>query len=81
MDADDISLPDRIKIQVDFMQTNPDIHLVGTAIETFGENRERKILIYPLQDALIKFNLLFYCCFAHPTMMMRVSIIDELKYS
>jgi hypothetical protein len=32
MDADDISLPDRIQIQVDFMQLNENVDVCGTAL-------------------------------------------------
>ena len=37
MDADDISLPDRFKIQMDFLLNNPDVGVCGTQIKTFGE--------------------------------------------
>ena len=39
MDADDISLPDRIQIQVDFMQLNENVDVCGTALQIFGEDK------------------------------------------
>src|SRR5437870_2747896 len=36
MDADDISLPNRLKGQVRFMEKNEDIGIVGSRVESFG---------------------------------------------
>lgn len=36
MDADDISLPNRLEVQVDFMENNPDVALVGSQIQVIG---------------------------------------------
>lgn len=40
MDGDDVSLPHRLSIQVAFLQSNPDIDVVGGLVETFrdGDN-------------------------------------------
>jgi hypothetical protein len=32
---------------------------------------------YPIRNELIKFNMLFYCCFAHPTIMFRSETIGK----
>lgn len=49
MDADDISMPDRIEKQLDFMKKNPNIDICGTYIEEFGDGIEySKIVTYPL---------------------------------
>src|ERR1017187_7276972 len=37
MDADDISFPDRIEKQVNYMETNPAIALCGTWFSSFGD--------------------------------------------
>ena len=36
MDADDISVPDRLEAQLDFLQRHPDIGVVGTQFQYFG---------------------------------------------
>src|ERR1035437_2986482 len=38
LDADDISLPHRFKTQVDFLETHPDIAVVGSAAELIDEH-------------------------------------------
>jgi len=45
MDADDISLPNRLKLQFDFMNKNKDIDVVGTNIVEFGNelNYHKKV--------------------------------------
>lgn len=63
------------------MQFNPSIDVCGTAIEIFGENRQSKIINYPSENSLVKFNMLFYCCFAHPTIMMRKEFCSSIVYN
>jgi glycosyltransferase involved in cell wall biosynthesis len=49
MDADDISRPERVKKQIDFLETNKNIDIVGTYIEEFGDGIEyNKVVKYPL---------------------------------
>ncbi len=40
MDADDISLPTRIEMQVNFMETNPEIDIIGGNAFIFGDRKE-----------------------------------------
>lgn len=49
MDADDISMPERIGKQVEYLQTHPEIDVVGGAIEEIDENGESrgKTIVYP----------------------------------
>ena len=50
MDADDIMVPNRIELQYQFMQRNPDIDIVGGFIEEFGDGfAYRKTVRYPLK--------------------------------
>lgn len=81
MDQDDISLPDRLQKQVEFMDKNPEIGICGSFIEKFGA--ETGIGKYPLINDLIKINLLFYSALAHPTVMFRNSLLRKynLKYN
>jgi glycosyltransferase involved in cell wall biosynthesis len=78
MDADDISLPNRLKIQLDFLEKNSDIGMCGAYIEAFSDtvNTTWK---YPLESEKIKAELLFTCVFAHPVVMFRKNIFLENK--
>ena len=78
MDSDDISLPERFAKQVTYMDTNPECGVLGTAIQLFGRLNN---IVRNIENVKI-FNLLSGHFVAHPTVMMRKSIIDKynLKY-
>ena len=74
MDADDIAGPNRLAIQVKYLDEHPDIDICGLKVEMFGEHTwDWKVYSNPkyLQCAT-----LFYTPFVHPTIMMRS---DSLK--
>jgi hypothetical protein len=78
MDADDLSVPERIDTQVNFLQQNPAIDITGSSVLIFQDDCSvftGKILSMPTLDQLIKFNMLFYCCLQHPTLMFRAKSI------
>ena len=79
MDADDISLPNRIDKQVKFMQEHESIGICGTAVRVFGENTREHIWKLTRSDKCIKAELLFSSALAHPTVMMRKSLIDQYQ--
>ena len=70
MDADDISLPDRLLKQVEFFTKNEGYILVGSAVNFINENNVITGRSIPyLSDFSIKYNLKFGCTIAHPTVM------------
>ena len=69
LDADDISLPARFQMQVDYMDNNPDVGVCGTWQEHFGD--ETWIHAPPVDDELCKAYLLFWCHMCHSTVMLR----------
>lgn len=82
MDADDISLPQRFQQQVAFMDEHPEIGICGTFAIAFHDKREISWQ-WPCHPDDIKVKLLFECCLAHPTVMMRKDLLDRfnLKYN
>lgn len=78
MDQDDISLPDRIEKQVNFMESNQHIGICGTWVEIFGESNSG-FLRHPVSAASIKAHLFFDSFLAHPTVMMRRKTLDSHK--
>jgi hypothetical protein len=81
MDADDISLPYRLQTQYDFMIMNPEVSVSGSSVELIKpDGSHSSILTYPTHDSMIKFNMLFYCCFAHPTIIMRKDFAQRITY-
>ena len=81
MDGDDISFPDRLAKQVHYMETHPEIGILGTWIEYIGENGERYGQWHtPTQPVLIGWSLIFGTCLAHPTVIMRSDVLESLQY-
>lgn len=83
MDADDISLPQRFEKQIEVMKQNPEIVVCGTYINYFGTSKGRFSRSQPKCDNdEIKKSLLIRSAFAHPTVMIRSSILKKngLKY-
>jgi glycosyltransferase involved in cell wall biosynthesis len=75
MDADDYSYPKRFALQINYLEKNPQVGLAGTWIKTTG--RSHRIVRYPRHSSSIKILLNFYCTFAHPTVMMRKSVLTK----
>ena len=76
MDADDESLPQRLEVEVDFLERHEQVDLVGCNRIIFDEQGEygiRKVKEYPTRDILIRDTP-----FAHPTIMMRKKVYDAL---
>ncbi|MFT3751973.1 MAG: glycosyltransferase [Paludibacter sp.] len=78
MDADDVSLLNRIATQIDFFEKNPKIDIVGSNIQIINENGEivsyRK---YFKKNFFLQLGSIFRSPVAHPTVMFRRSIIDN----
>lgn len=79
MDADDISIPNRIELQVSFLEKNDSIGICGGQCKIINEiDICTGKLSNPLNDYAIKSNLLFVSSFAHPTVMFRRAIYESL---
>lgn len=80
MDADDYSLPNRFKAQLQFMNFHSDIGVCGTQYRIMGEaTPETPVSRLPTQPDILACSLLFNCCLAHPTVMMRRNILEQLE--
>lgn len=78
MDADDISMPRRLKEQVHFMNTHSYIGVSGSWYKTIGVKRPyvNKGLTDP-ED--IRANFLFNTSIAHPSVMLRKSFFEKFR--
>lgn len=77
MDADDISLPTRFEKQLQYMESNQHISVLGTSLILFGENVQEDKRIFTSDYRKSKAELLFSPCVAHPTVMIRKEILDK----
>lgn len=78
MDGDDEALPEKLAIQIAFLDANPSIDVVGSSISiinNLGEIKSERH--YPTTKNGIMFYSMARSPFAHPTILMRRSIIDS----
>jgi glycosyltransferase involved in cell wall biosynthesis len=80
MDADDISKPSRLEAQLEFLDSNPGVVLVGGAIEIIdSESRVRKIVRPPLYPDELRRELREHGnALAHPAVMFRRQVLEEV---
>lgn len=78
-DHDDISLPDRLKKQVLFLDEHKD---TGVVSGSFYQMHKKKTISHPVANPDIKKSLLDCCCIAHPASMIRKSVLSnyQVKY-
>lgn len=79
MDCDDIMMPDRLRLQYEYMEAHPNIDAVGGCIEYFGTSQG---VYKPALGDISLYDLMDGCCMVHPTAFMRKSSIQShhLRY-
>jgi len=78
MDADDVSMPERLELQVKFMEDNEDIALAGSnAILINSDGVKVSEERYPGSAREIKKTIFVHNPFAHGTIMLRTSVMNE----
>lgn len=78
MDSDDISLPNRFRLQEEYMNNHEDVDILGGAIQEFNdEGTLNNVRIYPAtMDEVLK-TMYRVAPVAHPTAMFRKSFFDS----
>lgn len=81
MDADDISLSERLEYQVRFLDRNPDVAVVGTNEKHIDANGNELFLSnLPSSKNLVRWGLYFGNCICHPSVMMRYKCLREVGF-
>lgn len=75
MDSDDIAELDRISLQVNYMEENPNVVVCGTAIRFIGNKKGTRIFQNQYKRILV--DLMFQCALCHPTVMLRRKILID----
>lgn len=81
MDADDLSLPKRLELQVAFLDKHKNVGLIGTAFSYI--NGDGKILLtvsMPADNEIIQKRLLKENCFVHGSVMIGREVLEKVGY-
>ncbi len=79
MDADDVSLPDRLKLQLEFMESHPEVGVLGGAVECIdATGKPFTIWRNPSEDQEIQTSLWEQCSLFQPTAFMRREAFSEI---
>jgi len=85
IDADDICLPQRIEKQVAWMQQNTNTTVLATTVQFINEHNEStgfwSLDLQSITSSAIKKNMVWQCCIAHPSVMMRTEVIKKYRYN
>jgi len=79
MDSDDISDPSRIKKQLEYLNKNPEIDLIGSSVRIIDE--DGKILgavNVPIRPEVISQCLTYRCVVYHPTFFLRKEVFNKV---
>ncbi len=82
MDADDISHPERLQKQVNYLLNNKDVMIVGTQVEMIDKNdRILGVKHFPLDHRAIHEMLFYLCPMQHATIMTYWSVLQNEPYT
>lgn len=77
-DADDISWPERLKLQVEFLEKHPDYGLVGcNFVKVFANNRKERS-DKPLDDHSLRLGLSKHSVIQHSCVMVRADLLKQI---
>ncbi len=80
MDSDDISFPERFAKQVEFMDKNPDVGVLGTMGYIWDMSDVNKSYIYAKKPEMTFMDILGRHRPDHPTTMIRRSVIEKYGF-
>jgi len=87
MDADDISHKGRFQAQVEFLEVNPKVDILGTGIRFIGSlpnhrNHQGDLALLPEENNELLLHMLHKNPFFHPTVMIRAQKLNDnrLRY-
>lgn len=78
MDADDVSLPDRLEKQVHCLDAKRHVVACGTVYAVLGDEPNMPVDVATNAEDIL-YDMAIYCQFAHSTMMIRKDTLDQYK--
>ena len=75
MDSDDLSMPERLQIQVDYLEAHPDIDLVSVGMQLFGAKEE--VWLREQDPEKVKIIALFHSPILHASSMWKKDSFEK----
>ena len=75
MDSDDLSMPERLQVQVDYLEAHPEVDLVSVGMRLFGARED--VWIREQNPEKVKINALFHSPVLHASSMWRKDRFEE----
>ena len=75
MDADDLWVETKLEKQIHLLDARLDVGICGTSIHKFGAFEGD--FIFPVENEGLRAGFLFYCCMSHPSVVFRMSFLQE----
>ena len=76
MDSDDLSTPERLAVQVAYLETHPDVDLCSCGMQLFGAKQETWVRETNVED--VKITALFYSPILHASSMWRREAFERV---
>jgi glycosyltransferase involved in cell wall biosynthesis len=78
LDSDDVALPERLRIQIDFLQSHADVGLLGSSFYVIDENNAIvSSKRHALTDVEIRWRMFFKNPFFHSSILFRKEIVEK----
>ena len=78
MDADDISVPERLAVQYEYLESHPNVDVLGSKVKYIGiTSKYKQSDDIKLSDEEIKAYFLLGNCIVHPSVMIRKECLDK----
>lgn len=86
MDADDVNLPNRFALQIQYLEQHSEVGVLGTNMKFiddngFFTNEGRPIYSQPVSPNMIKWMLHWNCGIYHSTVMVKRNVLDRTGFS
>jgi glycosyltransferase involved in cell wall biosynthesis len=75
MDADDLCVRQRFEVQLNVLNSNPTVDVIGSALKYFGASTHMER--FPETHQGCKSRLLFNVCFGHSSIMLRREVFEQ----
>lgn len=81
LDSDDIAMPERLAVQLNYLRQHPETGLVAGSLYTLQDQQtDRKTLVFDLSPEALKAHLLFYNPVSTSSVMFRKSALPEIHF-